>query len=451
MAGVAAELKAKGFAVTGSDGSVYPPMSTFLESRGVAILQGFDEKNLDPAPHLAVIGNSVSRGNPEVEAVLNRRLSYCSLPELLRQGFLEKSKNLVATGTHGKTTTSALCAWILKSAGKNPGWLVGGAPLNLDSGFCPGGGEFFVLEGDEYDTAFFDKRSKFIHYRPWVLALNNLEFDHADIFDSIEDIRKSFRRLIKIVPSAGTIAVNKDDAETMALAAEAPCKTTTYSMKDASADWFAEESAGQIKIITPKGETIEARHCLVGRHQTWNILAAAATTSALGATAGAIEKAVASFQGVRRRGELRGETRGVRVYDDFAHHPTAIKSTLQGFRDLYPDRKIWAVVEPRSNTMGRSLFQRELASAFDAADGVCVRKVPNPEKSPVGDRLDSARLAVDLRNSGKEAQAFSDAGEIIAWLVPRANSGDVVAILSNGGFEDIHSRLLHALAEKDLA
>jgi len=462
MAGVAAELHSRGFRVTGSDSAAYPPMSTFLASLGLEVIEGFDEKNLSPAPDLVVVGNAASRGNPEVEAVLNRRLSYCSLPELIGRAFLEKSKNLVVAGTHGKTTTSALCAWILKSAGMNPGWLVGGAPLDLDCGFFGGGGDFFVLEGDEYDTAFFDKRSKFIHYRPWVLILNNLEFDHADIFDSIEDIRRSFRHLIRTIPSSGALVVNKDDVEAFLLAGDAPCPVVTYSLCDPSADWYARvapaspkspasaNSQGRVKITGPDEFSFEVKHNLVGRHQTWNILAAIASASALGAGIGVIGKALSSFRGVKRRGELRGEVGGVKVYDDFAHHPTAIRSTLQGFRDLYPGNRLWAVMEPRSNTMRRKLFQRELTTVFNAVDGVCIREVPNPEKTPENDRLDSACLAGDLRVLGKEAHSFSDAGAIIAWLAPRLEAGDVVVILSNGGFEDIHDRLLKALAAPQL-
>jgi UDP-N-acetylmuramate: L-alanyl-gamma-D-glutamyl-meso-diaminopimelate ligase len=446
MAGVAAELHGQGVCVTGSDSAAYPPTSTFLESRGVTVFAGFRAEALDPAPDLVVVGNVVSRGNPEVEAVLDRGMPYCSLPELLRWGFLPGKKCLVVTGTHGKTTTSALCAWVLHASGRDPSWLIGGVPVDLEQGVRFGGGEAFVIEGDEYDTAFFDKRAKFLHYQPRILVLNNLEFDHADIYDGMEDIRRSFGHLMRTVPGSGRVVANADDPEVVRLAGAAPCPVVSYSVRDSSADWFGQVSSGMIRARRPDGSTLELVHELVGAHQGWNILAGCAALELLGVSPAELKRAVASFRGVKRRAELRGEVAGIRVYDDFAHHPTAIRGTLEGFRELDPGRRIWAVVEPRSNTMRRRVFQTDLAASFDAADGVWLREVPDPEKVPPDERLDVGRLARDLVARGIPARSFPDAGAIIADLLPELGEGDLVVVLSNGGFEGIHERLLQGLA-----
>jgi len=447
MAGVAAELAALGVRVTGSDQAAYPPTAPFLAARGISVTAGYAAENLVPAPDLVVIGNALSRGNPEVEAVLDRGLAYCSLPELLRWGFLPGRRPLVVTGTHGKTTTAALCTWLLHRAGRDPSWLVGGLPLGLEQGFHLGGGEAFVLEGDEYDTAFFDKRSKFLHYQPRVLILNNLEFDHADIFDDLEAIRRSFRHLLRTVPGSGRVVANWDDPEVRALAADASCPVVRYALRDRDAEWHGTPFPGGLAVRGPGGLCLELRHGLVGSHQGWNLLAALAATAVYGLDPVQMVEGAATFPGVKRRAELRGEAAGVAVYDDFAHHPTAIRGTLAGFRERFPGRRLWAVLEPRSNTMRRGLFQGELATAFADADRVCLRAVPDADKAPAGDRLDVTALAQAVTDSGVPAEAFPDAGAILAYLVPRVRSGDVVVVLSNGGFEGIHGRLLAALKE----
>ncbi|MDW7711957.1 MAG: UDP-N-acetylmuramate:L-alanyl-gamma-D-glutamyl-meso-diaminopimelate ligase [Deferrisomatales bacterium] len=448
MAGVAAELHRRGAAVSGSDDAVYPPMSTFLDEAGVPVAAGYREENLRPAPDLVVVGNAISRGNPELEAALDGGLPYCSLPELLRWAFLPGRTSLVVTGTHGKTTTAALCAWALESSGRAPSWLVGGVPAGLPGGFHLGEGTPFVLEGDEYDTAFFDKRSKFLHYRPQILVLNNVEFDHADIFDDLEGIRRSFRHLLRTVPRSGRVIANWDDPEVRALAALAPCPVVRYSRSDERVEWRGQASPGRVRVRGPGGRTVDLAHDLLGSHQTWNLLAATAALAELGLSDRELETAVAMFPGVRRRGELRGEAAGVRVYDDFAHHPTAIRGVLEGFRERYPGRRLWAVAEPRSNTMRRRVFQEALAGAFGAADRVCLREVPDPGKVPEGERLDVERLAAELSRSGVPARAFPSAGEIVGHLVCCLEPGDVVAVLSNGSFEGIHDRLLEALGSR---
>lgn len=448
MAGVAAELKARGVRVTGSDDAVYPPMSTYLADAGVPVASGYRAENLEPAPDLVIVGNAVSRGNPEVEAVLDRALRYASLPELLRWTLLPGKESVVVTGTHGKTTTTALCAWILRSAGLDPSWLVGGIPVGLEKGFHLAEGAPFVLEGDEYDTAFFDKRSKFLQYAPRVVVLNNLEYDHADIYDDLEAIRRSFRQLLRVVPRSGLLIANGDDPEVRALLPLAPCPVVTYAVADPAADWRGEVSNGRLNVLGPGGRRLELRHGLVGRHQAWNLLAAVAVSDRLGVDDEVLASSVASFPGVRRRAELRGEAWGVRVYDDFAHHPTALAGTLEGFRDRYPDRKLWALVEPRSNTMRRRVFQEALVSSFDAANEVCLREVPHAEKVPEAERLDLTQLVADLVGRGVRARALPDAAAIVDFVVPRVAPGDVIVVLSNGGFEGIHELLLDALRKK---
>jgi UDP-N-acetylmuramate: L-alanyl-gamma-D-glutamyl-meso-diaminopimelate ligase len=447
MAGVAAELHRLGARVTGSDQAAYPPTAPYLESLGIPVAGGYAEGNLEPVPDLVVIGNALSRGNPEVETVLERGLSYCSLPELLRWGFLPGKRPLVVTGTHGKTTTAALCAWLLREAGTAPSWLVGGIPLGLERGFHLDGGDPFVLEGDEYDTAFFDKRSKFLHYRPRVLVLNNLEFDHADIFDDLEAIRRSFRHLLRTVPRSGVVLANRDDPEVLCLAGSAPCRVLTYSVRDPSAEWYGEMAPGRIAVRGPGGMEFVAEHTLVGSHQGWNLLAAMAAAAEYGLDADQLVNGVRTFPGVRRRAELRGEVGGVQVFDDFAHHPTAIRGTLTGFRERFPGRRIWALLEPRSNTMRRARFQEALAEGFTAVDEVCIREVPDPEKAPAGDRLDVHALASAIAAQGPDAHAFPDAAAIVSYVAGRAKAGDVVVVLSNGGFEGIHETLLAALGE----
>lgn len=443
MASVAAELHLRGVAVTGSDKAAYPPMSTYLASHGVKVFEGYDAANLAHRPELVVTGNAVSRGNPEVEALLDDGgINFCSLPELIERSFLPGKRPLVVTGTHGKTTTTALATWILKEAGLDPSWLIGGLPADLDGGFRLAGGLPFVLEGDEYDTAFFDKRPKFIHYRPQVLVLNNLEYDHADIYPDIERIREVFRHLLRIVPRSGLIVANADEPEIAALLPLAPCRVETYSVRGAKADWQGVSEPGRLLVTGPEGYSAVVNHTLVGTHQGWNILAALAACRSYGVGPECAQKAVASFRGVKRRAEKVGEAGGITVFDDFAHHPTAIASTLAGFRALFPDRKLWVAVEPRSNTMRRRVFAESLPKSFTDADFVLMRQVPDPGKVPDGQLLDVESIVAAICASGKPAWAFPDADAIVAHLVDKAAPGDVVVVLSNGGFEGIHKKLL---------
>jgi UDP-N-acetylmuramate: L-alanyl-gamma-D-glutamyl-meso-diaminopimelate ligase len=459
MASVAALCRERGCTVTGSDENVYPPMSTFLESRGIRILTGYKESNLDHRPDLIVIGNAMKRGNPEVERVLDERLPYCSLPELVREFFLRGRHSVVVAGTHGKTTTTSLLAWVLESAGHAPSFLIGGIPNNFGCGArltplpphpdplprrgegsalaSPLGGEagpasfagtgegksFFVIEGDEYDTAFFDKRSKFVHYLPDTVILNNIEFDHADIFPDLAAVKRAFRQLVAVVPRRGLIISNGDDANVREVVAGCQSRVRFFNLAD-----FA-------------GYTIP----LAGRHNQMNAAAVAVCCAELGLSREQIQRGFATFTGVKRRMEVRGEAGGVTVLDDFAHHPTALVETIRAIREKYPGRRVWALFEPRSNTTRRNIFQNELADALGEADGVFIGKVDRLHELNEAERLQPERLAATIRGAGKVAEYCASADEIVAKLVPQLRAGDVVAVFSNGSFGGIHDKLLARL------
>ncbi len=446
MGSVAVALQERGFHVSGSDAAVYPPMSTFLAERGISIAQGYAPETLPSAVDLVIIGNAMSRGNPAVEAVLNRKLPYLSLPETLKFFFLRGRHNLVVTGTHGKTTTTSLLAWIFQHAGREPSWLIGGLPQNLGQGCRLNDSPYCILEGDEYDTAFFDKRSKFLHYLPETVIVNNLEFDHADIFANLEEIKTSFRRLLNVVPSEGLVLLNADDPTVLELAAKCPAPILEVGFS---------ENAG-VGIRSPRlldgrsyfelwGE--EFMLPMVGDFNIRNAAMAAVAAHNYGISRGEIRAALAAFRGVRRRQELRGEVRGVKVIDDFGHHPTAIAATLQGLRAQYAGARLWAIFEPRSNTTRRAVFQEVLPGAFAEADGVVLAQVARLEQLAESERLDPARVVADIARSGKIARLLPTADEIVDFLQEELRSGDVVVVFSNGGFDRLHEKLLQALAE----
>jgi UDP-N-acetylmuramate: L-alanyl-gamma-D-glutamyl-meso-diaminopimelate ligase len=447
MGNVAAMMREAGYEVSGSDDAVYPPMSTFLDERGIRILEGYAPEHLDPAPDLCVIGNAMSRGNPEVEAVLDRKLRYLSLPETLREFFLRGSRNVVVTGTHGKTTTTSLTAWLFDQAGAAPSFLIGGIPANFGTGCRRGSGPFWILEGDEYDTAFFDKRSKFIHYLPEILIINNVEFDHADIFPDLAAIQLSFRRLVATVPRNGRILVNADDPN--ALAVVDPAWTPVERVGT------GEHATARITDITYHADRSE--FSLHGRRFTlplsgeFNVRnAAMAVTAALhgGLSLDACAEALASFRGIKRRQEVRAEIGGVTVIDDFGHHPTAIRETLAGLRQRHPGRRIWALFEPRSNTTRRAVFQHSLPAALSLADGVFVAQVARLEQLAPHERLNPGQVVADIAATGRPAFYEPDAATIVAKLVPLVQTGDVITVFSNGGFDGIHARLEAALTAR---
>ena len=447
MATAAVMLKQLGFAVGGSDEHVYPPMSDVLAAAGIAPLEGYRPEHVTADLDLVVVGNAVSRGNPEVEAVLDRRLRYCSLPELVRDTFLRGRLPIVVAGTHGKTTTSFMTAWALNEAGVDAGYLVGGVARDLEASGRVGGGPF-VIEGDEYDSAFFDKTAKFLKYLPQIVVVNGIEFDHADIYRDLDDLRLAFRRLVRLVPRGGRLLLCADDAEALALRDGAPCPVETFGL-GAGADWRAER-IGYGPRETAFDVTFRGRPAgrvalqLLGGFNVRNALGAAAAAVGAGAPAGAALEALGRFHGVRRRLEERGAVRGVTVYDDFAHHPTAVRETLQALRQA-GGGKLWAVFEPRSATACRRVFQQEFAAALALADRVVVADVFR-SSLPVAEKLSEAALVADLERRGVAARHVPRVPEIVTHLAAEARPGDRVVIMSNGGFGGIHERLLAALA-----
>ena len=425
MASVAALCRDAGYTVTGSDENVYPPMSTFLESRGIRILQGYRETNLDHRPELIVIGNALKRGTPEVERAWDERLNCCSLPELVREFFIRGKHSVVIAGTHGKTTTTSLLAWVLESAGKSPAFLIGGIPNNFGAGSRLGTGINFVIEGDEYDTAFFDKRSKFVHYLPDTVILNNIEFDHADIFADLAAVKRAFRQLVAVVPRRGLIIANGDDANVREVVAGAQSRVRYFGLPD-----FA-------------GYRIP----LAGEHNQRNAAAVVVCAGELGLSREQIQAGFDSFTGIKRRMEVRGEVAGVTVLDDFAHHPTAIVETIRAIRQQYSGRRLWVLFEPRSNTTRRNVFQRELADALALADGVFVARVDRLNELPEAERLNPEQVVAEIRGRGIPAEYSVNADAIINVLAPQLRSGDVVAVFSNGKFDGIHDKLLTRLRQ----
>lgn len=447
MGALAAALTDRGVTVTGSDENVYPPMSTFLQDKGVEIIRGYSSSNIPADADFVVVGNAMKRGNPEVEAVLNRKLLYYSLPEALKFFFLRGRHNLVVTGTHGKTTTTSLLAWIFESAGLEPSWLVGGIPENLGRGCRLGESRHFILEGDEYDTAFFDKRSKFVHYLPELVIVNNVEFDHADIFRDLEDVLTSFRRLLQIVPDEGMVLLNGDDPNCRELARNCPAPVLEVGFSPDAGHRIRDVQLGtNSSSFVIFGEKFELP--MIGEFNVRNAAMAVSAAHFYGVPPDAMRHALKTFAGIRRRQEVRGEAGGVTVIDDFGHHPTAIAQTLAAMRVKYPAAKLWAVFEPRSNTTRRAVFQDVLPKAFSGADGVFLAKVARIEQLPENERLNPEKVADDLRRAGKEARYEPDVAAIVEGVAKSASPGDVVIVFSNGGFENIHARLLEALGAR---
>ena len=444
MGGVALLARSAGHRVTGCDANVYPPMSTFLADRRINVFSGYDEKNLAHKPDLVVIGNAIGRGNPEAEAVLERKLRYCSLPELLKEFFIRGKRSLVVAGTHGKTTTTSLLTWVFEHAGLNPGYLIGGIPNNLTQGARFTGSEWFIIEGDEYDTAFFDKRSKFVHYLPEVAIVNNLELDHADIFENVASVQTAFRRLMILVPRNGLILANGDDANLRPLLDVKHAPVRRYGLGEGN------ESRATNLDLAPDASSFSIgesrfRIPLIGELNVRNALAVASCARHCGLTDAQIQAGFETFQGVKRRMEVRGVRGGVTVVDDFAHHPTAIRETLKALRVRFPGQRLWAIFEPRTNSTRRNVFQQDLAVSFGDADQVVVAPVANPELVPSDIRLDPERLTRELNASGGRAVFLPDVDSIVTHVTGAAKSGEVVCVFTNGGFGGIHQKLLDRL------
>jgi UDP-N-acetylmuramate: L-alanyl-gamma-D-glutamyl-meso-diaminopimelate ligase len=450
MATLAAMLKRKGFDVRGSDEGIYPPMSDFLAAERIQAHSGYDPANITSDLDLVIVGNAISRGNPELEEVLDRKIRYCSLPEAIRDHFLWGARSIVIAGTHGKTTTTSLTGWLLAHAGADPSVFIGGISENFGSSYRLGGGRDFVIEGDEYDSAFFDKTAKFLKYLPDIAVVNNIEFDHADIYASLDEIRLAFRRLVNLVPRRGLLLLGADCDNARAVGGQARCKVERFGLEN-EADWQAHDLS-----ITPSGTAFRVRLRgapfgafevpLLGAHNVRNALAAIAVANATGIEAQTIAGGLETFRGIKRRLELRGTAAGVTVYDDFAHHPTAVSETLGALRLAHPTRRIWAVFEPRSASSCRRVFQKDFARAFGAADEVIVAAVYRTNV-PEAERFSAEDLVADLRAAGQHARYLPDVGAIMETIVGERRQGDLVVLMSNGGFGGIHDKLIERLRQ----
>ena len=440
MGGLALLARELGYTVSGSDANVYPPMSTQLKAQGISLCEGYDPAHLEPAPDLVVIGNALSRGNPAIEHVLAQGLSYTSGPQWLAEHVLSSRWVLGVAGTHGKTSTASLLAWLLENNGLKPGFLIGGIPANFGVSARLGDTPFFVVEADEYDTAFFDKRSKFVHYRPRTLILNNLEFDHADIFPDLEAIKVQFHHLIRTIPGNGLIISNQDDVN-LPEVLQRGCWTAVENFAQASQhDWSAKALADdyhRFEVYLNNERQGVVDWPLIGEHNMLNALAAIAAARHAGVPAELAIESLGGFAGIKRRMEVRGEVNGVTVYDDFAHHPTAIATTLAGLRKAVGDAPIVAILEPRSNTMRMGVHTTQLAAALQAADRVMLYKP---------DEIDWDMTAIVESLNGK-AQQFDNTAAIIDAVVQQAAAGSHILVMSNGGFENIHARLLESLMQ----
>jgi UDP-N-acetylmuramate: L-alanyl-gamma-D-glutamyl-meso-diaminopimelate ligase len=452
MAALAGMLKQREFRVTGSDAAAYPPMSDFLAELGIPLAQPFDARNLQPAPDLVVVGNAISRGNVELEYILDQRIPFASLPQLLHDEFLRGKEVLVVAGTHGKTTTTSLLAWIFHTAGLQPSFLIGGIAENFGSSFHLGQGKHFILEGDEYDTAFFDKGPKFLHYFPDAVVLTSVEFDHADIYKDLDAVETAFKRLVNLIPRRGRIiAFDGSAGEATESASLERCLSKAFSPVErygsgVKADWkISNLTLGAEKTswtVSHEGRSwADLEFPLAGEYNVWNATAAAALAAACGISRNEIAAALKTFKSVKRRLEVKAQVNGITIIDDFAHHPTAIAGTLKALRARYAGSRLWAILEPRSNTLRRRVLQADLARSLAVADEVIVAGVFRSEAVPENERLELPELAADIQNHGRHARLLEDADEIVDHIAPEMRSGDVVAILSNGGFGGIYEKL----------
>jgi len=452
MGTLAALLKQRGHEVSGSDEHVYPPMSDFLRREGIQLLEGYSGEHVDATVELVVVGNAISRGNVELEAVLDRRMRYCSLPEAVRDFFLWGSSSVVIAGTHGKTTTTSLAGWLLTHGGLDPGILVGGIARNFGpdgASYRLGSGGLFVIEGDEYDSAYFDKTAKFLKYVPTIAVVNNIEFDHADIYPDLDAVRLAFRRLVNLVPRRGLTLLGVDSPEAAALTPLVRSRIQTFGTAE-SAEWRAvdvllEPAITRFRLLRAGSDLGEVQIPMAGVHNVRNALAALAVGIDLGVSLDVLREGLLAFRGVKRRLEVVGEQRGVVVYDDFAHHPTAVAETLRAVRGAAPGQRVWAIFEPRSASSCRRVFQKDFATAFTEADRVVIATVFR-SSLPESERLSEAELVADLTAAGVPARHLPDVDAIVRTVAAEAQAGDLIVVMSNGGFGGIHGKLLKALA-----
>ena len=457
MASLAGLLQTRGHRVTGSDTASYPPMSDLLDDLGIKVLQPYDAGNLNPRPDLVVVGNAISRGNAELEFVLDERVPFVSMAAIVHDEFLMGRESLVVAGTHGKTTTTSMLAWIYEVASRTrpelaPSFLIGGVAENFGTSFRAAATRPFVIEGDEYDTAFFDKGPKFLHYFPDAAILTHVEFDHADIYNDLEAVKTAFKRLVNLLPRRGLLLAFDGSENVTECVRKAFCRVERYGFKGGSA-WQMKElrhrgPATEWTLLRNGQVFAELSLPMAGEHNALNATAAAALAAGQGIETGAIVEALGSFRSVKRRLEVRAEVSGVTIIDDFAHHPTAIRETLRALREGYAGRRIWAVLEPRSNTLRRSVFEDALVESLQLADRVVVASVFQSESIPAEERLRPERVAERLAAAGTPAMTAADADAVVAEMVPQLRAGDVVAILSNGGFGSIYEKLPRAIDDK---
>lgn len=455
MASLAGMLRQRGFHVTGSDAAVYPPMSDFLAGLKIPVAQPYSEQNLDPRPDLIIVGNAISRGNPEVERMLDERIPFQSMPQLLYDEFLRKHEVIAVAGTHGKTTTTSMLSWIFEVAGRSPSFLVGGIAENFGASFKLDQGREFIIEGDEYDTAFFDKGPKFLHYFPDAVVLTSVEFDHADIYKDLDAVKTSFKRLVNLVPRRGKIIGWDGHPNVDQCVARAFCAIDRYGFSE-GALWrigdVAYDPTGTRWAVLHGGKPwAKFEFALSGEYNVLNATAAAAMAAVFGIGVEAIAQALRSFKSVKRRLEVIAEVNGVTIIDDFAHHPTAIAQTLQALRARYSGRRLWAILEPRSNTLRRNVFQEDLARSLALADQVIVASVFKSEAIPEAERLDLHAVIERVCQLGSPAKQIADVDAIVATVAPELRPGDVIAILSNGGFDGIYEKLPRSLKRTEVA
>ena len=455
MASLAGMLSQQGHKVTGSDENVYPPMSLELERLGIPALAGYKPENLSPRPDIIVVGNAITRGNPELEHALNEKMQYTSMAAVVEDNFIRGRHSIVIAGTHGKTTTTSLMAWAMECAGANPAFLIGGVAENFTSSFRVTDSPYFVIEGDEYDTAYFDKGPKFMHYLPDTVILNNIEFDHADIYRDVEAIKFAFSRLINLIPGRGHLIAGWDSDLIRELAPRALCKVESFGIEQ-DADWLARDiafsaDATTFTVAAQGKEFGRYRTPLAGEFNVKNCLGAIAACEVLGLDRSAVADALAEFKSVKRRLEVRGQVRGVTVIDDFAHHPTAVRETLLAARGKYPGRRIIAIFEPRSYTAQIKVFQQAFEDALAEADEIIISRLFHPERYTRETAISPLEMLESLRRRGRDAYAIATADEIVSDLAPRLEGGEIVVIMSNGSFDGIHEKLLRVLRESEVS
>ena len=449
MGALACMLKDIGFDITGSDQKIYPPMSDFLLQKGIEIFDGFDGENIAYGPDLVVVGNTVAKNNPEANRMLEMGLNFCSMPQAINRFVAAGKKTILVAGTHGKTTTASIMAWIMYAAGLDPSFFIGGITKNFSSNYRLGNGEHIIIEGDEYDTAFFDKGPKFLHYDPFLTILTSVEFDHADIFKDLGQVKNAFDIFLSGIAENSTLIAFDSDENVAGLVNNKKYQVEKYG-KDAASPWrlgsvFLDPPWTFFEVLKKEKAFGTFKTKLIGEHNLLNAVSAIAAADKLMIPADVMAEALATFEGVKRRQEVRGQKRGITVMDDFAHHPTAVKETIKAVKPFYPNGRLIAVFEPRTNSSMRKVFQHVYPLSFDLADLTCVREPPLLAKIPPDERFSSKQLTDDLKKHGRNAHYFADTDSIIDFLVKEASPGDVILIMSNGSFDNIHERLLQRL------